>query len=122
MVEKPEVTRVVYNKTKGSVEMYAIDANHAVNTFPEEWSYSPWDGSEGVNLPNGEPRAVVPSGWVDLPASERIQLARKLGGEKIVSGAKADDFINEYLVARANAGVVEEKSVPAEPAAAGAQV
>jgi len=109
MAEKPEVMKVVYNKTKGPVEMYAIDASHAVRSFPEEWSFEPFDGSEGPNLPSGELRAVVPNGWVDLRPSERIDLARKLGGKDIRSGAAADDFINEYLVARANAGVVEDK-------------
>lgn len=107
MAEKPEVTKIVYNKTKGPVEMYAIDASHAVRAFPEEYSYEPWDGSEGPNLPNGDLRPVIPTDWVDLRPSERIDLARKLGGKDIRSGSAADDFINEYLVARANVGAVE---------------
>lgn len=106
MAEPIKATRVVYHKETGAVEMYAIDATHAVSAHPKEWSYEPWDGSEGVERPDGQPRAVIPNGWVDLPPSQKIQLAKDLGAEKVKSGAQADEFISDYLVARANAGVV----------------
>jgi hypothetical protein len=114
MAEPIKSTRVVYGKQQGAIEMYAIDAHHAVSEHPGEWSFVPWDESqgEGVEMPNGSPRAIVPNGWIDLPASQKIQLARDLGGEKIKSGAQADDFINEYLVDRANAGAAPAKLEP----------
>lgn len=100
--------KTAYHKVDGAVSMHSIDAHHAVSAFPKEWSFKPWDDSEGANQVNGEPRAVVPNDWVDLKPSDKIKLARELGAKDIRSAAQADEFINGYLVARANAGVAEE--------------
>jgi hypothetical protein len=108
--------RTVYQKIEDGdgkqvslpIEMYSIDAHQAVALHPEEWSFEPWDGTEGVNDAGGEPRAVIPNEWVDMKPSERIALARKLGAKDIRSGAAADEFINGYLVDRANAQASSE--------------
>jgi hypothetical protein len=109
MAEKPQAQRTVFFKGATAADpvstpvlMHAIDAAAAVANHPKEYSYAPWDGSESPNLPSGEPVAIVPTDWVDLRPSDRIALARDLGGKDIRSGAAADDFINAYLVSRAN--------------------
>lgn len=111
--QKTEVDGKTVSK---AVSMHSIDAHHAVASFPKEWSFKPWDDSEGVNQVNGEPRATVPNDWVDLKPSDRIKLARELGAHDVRSGAAADEFINGYLVERANAGVTKEPEPKPEPA------
>jgi hypothetical protein len=32
-----------FHVTDGPVEMYGVDANHAVSRHPDEWSLTPWD-------------------------------------------------------------------------------
>lgn len=105
MAENTARRTVYFKDTNSGIEMYAIDAHHAVTVHPKEYSFSPWDGSEGVDLPNGEPRAVVPNDWIDLKPSDKLTLARRLGAKDVRSGSAAEDFINSYLVERANAGV-----------------
>jgi hypothetical protein len=130
MADKPQVRRTVFFKDNKDgetvsvpVEMFSIDAHNAVTNHPKEYSYEPWDGSEGPNLSNGEPRAIVPNDWVDLKPSDRIALARQLGAKDVRSGAAADEFINGYLIDRANAGaspepakVEEQVKTPSPPA------
>jgi hypothetical protein len=119
MAEPISPTRIVYRKKDNdgddkptTIPMYAIDAHNAVTNYPDQYSYQPFDGSEGVNLPNGDMRPAIPNDWVDLKPSERIALARTLGGKDIRSGADADKFINDYLVSRANAGATEAQAEP----------
>jgi hypothetical protein len=113
MAEPTRIRKIVYFKSKddsqsklnGPVEMYAIDAQHAVTAHPEEYSFVPWndDEGEGPNLPTGELRPIVPTDWIDMKPSEKLQLARSLGAKDVRSGAAAEEFINGYLVERANA-------------------
>lgn len=41
MAEAIKPTRIVHHKKLGPVEMYAIDAHHAVSAHPEEWADQP---------------------------------------------------------------------------------
>lgn len=39
-------TKTAFHYAQGPVEMYLIDANHAVGNFPDEWSFEPWTPEE----------------------------------------------------------------------------
>lgn len=90
MADIPSSMKTVYHVENGAKEMHVIDAKTAVSQHPEEWSEKPWDGSKPVGV-------LVPGDWADLPASKRIALARELGAEGNISGAKADEVIAAYL-------------------------
>ncbi len=87
-------TKTVHHIKDGPVSMYEIDARHAVARFPKEWSNEPWPE-------DSEPQAAVtiPDGWQDLPADERIALAKTVGAKGNIGAAKADAAIEEYLAA-----------------------
>ena len=95
MADIPSAVKTIYHVEHGPTTMYVIDAKTAVGNHPKEWSEKPWDGSDPIGV-------VIPGDWADLPASKRIALARELGAEGNLSGAKADEIITEYLDKQAN--------------------
>lgn len=91
-----------YHVNDGQTLMYDIDARSAVGQHPKEWSLEPWPSkgktAEKPAAPQGD-AAVIPEGWRDLPAADRIALAKTVGAKGNIGAAKADAAIEEYLAA-----------------------
>lgn len=84
-------SKVAYHVKDGEhLFPYAVDANSAVASHPEEWSFTPWgkDGKKTASV------VEIPPDWQDLKPMQRISLAVSLGAErKGLTAAKADEVI-----------------------------
>lgn len=62
MADPKSAVQTVYHIKDGPVQMYTIDARHAVGNFPKEWANKPWtedDALEVATRPEGDPQPAA---------------------------------------------------------------
>jgi hypothetical protein len=86
--------KTVYHRQQGAVTMYSVDANSAVQRFPDEWSHGPWIDEE---RPHPNSAVIIPAEWRDAHTSTRRSIAQRLGAAPTVTAAEADQIIAEEV-------------------------
>lgn len=74
------------------VDMWAVDADHAVLADPDRYTFTPPEGSAAA-MP-------IPADWADLPNSKRRGLAIRLGADNTIKASEVNAFIEAEIERR----------------------